>query len=152
MTAQPPVEQYHGKFTGMFDLENSLAEDLVMDSPMTFLITTRVSGQALASLADGRIKRSDTFKVADIIPITPELFSQVMDTILGSSMATPVEPEQSPEEAGWIPDEEPVVRTMIVTGDVVEEDPDEIFDPRQLEDEREEFEPMPVDDDNKVLS
>jgi len=66
------VEHFFGKFAGTFDLDEETAKDFQFDDAVSFLVTTRVENSTFGTTKDGEIKRTNTFKVYLVKPVSEE--------------------------------------------------------------------------------
>lgn len=72
------VEEYYGRFKGTFELDEDDAREFQFDDAVSFLITTRVDGSSFGTTRDDEIKRTNTFQVYDVVPLSAEMYERIM--------------------------------------------------------------------------
>lgn len=115
----PLPEVFDGRFAGTFDVDEAVGRTQEYGDAVSFLITTRINKSTLSTTKDGLVKRSDTYQVHDVVPLSAEAYQQLLNGLVIAP--TPAE-EALPDEAGWIPDDEDVVRVVKLSGEEVEDD------------------------------
>jgi hypothetical protein len=73
-----PIALYEGKFTGTFDLDEQMGENLVFDEVATWIVTTRCSGASFSDTKLGDIKRVNTFQVTSSVVLDQAMAAQLL--------------------------------------------------------------------------
>lgn len=76
-----PVTLYDGRFSGTFELPESVGADLEYDEVITFLVTANVGKAVLDATRLGDLKRTNTLKVTSAVPVAPGKLNSVFDVI-----------------------------------------------------------------------
>jgi hypothetical protein len=76
-----PIALYEGKFTGSFELDEQMGENLVFDEVATWIVTTRCSGATFSDTKLGDIKRVNTFQVTSSVALDRSMASQLLKSV-----------------------------------------------------------------------
>lgn len=78
-----PVELYDGKFSGAFDVDEHVAQNIAHGDEVAFIVVASAKGAAFTDTKDGQVKRTNTFKVTEALVVDDEeLVQQVMDKVI----------------------------------------------------------------------
>lgn len=107
------VEEYYGRFKGTFELDEDDAREFQFDDAVSFLITTRVDGSSFGTTRDDEIKRTNTFQVYDVVPLSAEMYERIMMGKLEEVAAKESAVQEltlfaDPETGEILPDDEPI--------------------------------------------
>jgi hypothetical protein len=75
------VARYDGKFSGGFDLDEDMGQEMAMDDVITFVVTGRVASVAFAETKNGDIKRTNTFQVTSSTALDPHMASNILNSL-----------------------------------------------------------------------
>lgn len=82
------VSLYEGTFSGGFDIDEDMGQELAYDDVVTFVVTGRIGGVKIAETKTGDIKRVNSFQVTSSVALDPKMASVVLNAIAGQQPAT----------------------------------------------------------------
>lgn len=102
------VDQFDGRFTGTFDIDNDEGEKLSYDDVVSFFVVASVDKANFSTTKAGELKRTNVFVVDSVKVLPTELSSFIFNSLSDETEPEPEHESESTFEVYEMGKEEPV--------------------------------------------